>query len=213
MWYFAVGRKREGGMLATKTIKVSDLTGAEIGGEEKLARLVVEEHPNLPDSVTLEALPDEVEGIIPEEQNFVRATYFPPSESGGEARSFVLSVEDFNKLAQTEDMATVLQNALSEQERQGKRRGGRRGRRAAGQRRAQRIDYSSPEYAGLPHRGRVTDAEKAYVRDNLDAVNRRRVEAGHDPIDPADPRQAERYGLTARQPDNIESEMQDQANL
>jgi hypothetical protein len=95
-------------------------------------------------------------------------------------------------------MTTVLQNALSEQERQGKRRG-RRGRRAAGERR-QRIDYSSPEYAGLPHRGRVTDAEKAYVRDNLDEVNRRRVEAGHDPIDPNDPRQAERYGLTTPEP-------------
>ncbi len=199
-------------MLATKTIKVSDLTGAEIGGEENLARLVVEKHPNLPDPVTLEVLPDEVEGITPEGQNFVRATYFPPSESGGEARSFVLSVEDFNKLAQTEDMATVLQNALSEQERQGKRRG-RRGRRAAGERRAQRIDYSSPEYAGLPHRGRITDAEKEYVRNNLEEINRRRQREGHGIIDPNDPRMARKYGLSAPEPDAVESEMQDQANL
>ena len=194
-------------MLATKTIKVSDLTGEEIGGEENLARLVIEEHPELPDSVTLEVLPQEVEGVIPEEQSFVRATYFPPSESGGEARSFVLSVEDFNKLAQTEDMATVLQNALSEQERQGKRRG-RRGRRAAGERRAQRIDYASPEHAGEPHRGRITDAEKEYVRNNLEEVNRRLREKGMREIDPTDPDMAERYGLSATAEDTVEEELQ-----
>jgi hypothetical protein len=73
-------------------------------------------------------------------------------------------------------------------------------------------NYSSPEYAGLPHRGRVTDAEREYVRNNLEEVNRRRVEAGHDPIDPTDPRQAERYGLPTPQPHAVESEMQDQAN-
>jgi hypothetical protein len=69
MCYRAVGRKREGGTLATKTIKVSDLTGEEIRNEERLARLVVEEHPELPDSVTLEVLPEEVEDKFPEEQN------------------------------------------------------------------------------------------------------------------------------------------------
>jgi hypothetical protein len=197
--------------VATKTIKVSDLSGREIRDEENLARLVVEEHPSLPDSVTLEMLPDEVEGQIPEEQNFVRATYFPPTESGGEPRSFVLSVEDFNNLAQTEDMGTVLQNALSEQERRQGRRRGRRGRRA-GERRA-RIDYASPEFAGMPHRGRVTEAEKAYVRSNLDEVNARRVREGHDPIDPTNPKQAEKYGLTTPEPGAVESEMQDQSNL
>src|SRR3712207_7833149 len=98
-------------------------------------------------------------------------------------------------------MATVLQNALSEQERQGKRRGGRRGRRRAGERRAQRIDYSSPEYAGLPHRGRITDAEKEYVRNNLEEVNRRRQREGHGIIDPNDPRMARKYGLSAPEPD------------
>ncbi len=57
-------------MLATKTIKISDLTGEEIRDEERLARLVIEEHPELPDSVTLEVLPEEVEDKLPEEQNF-----------------------------------------------------------------------------------------------------------------------------------------------
>jgi hypothetical protein len=107
----------------------------------------------------------------------------------------------------------VLQNALREQQEQDdKRRSRRGGRRATGQRR-QRIDYASPEYAGLPHRGRITNAEKEYVRNNLDEVNKRRERAGHDPIDPADPRMAAKYGLTAPEPDAVEQQMQDQANL
>src|SRR3712207_4106222 len=113
--------------------------------EGQLARLVVEEHPDLTDSVTLEVLPEEVKGKLPEEQNYVRGTYFPPTESGQGPLSFIMTVEDFNKLSQREDMATVLNNALlAEQEQTGRRRGRRGSRRSAGQRR-QRIDYASPE--------------------------------------------------------------------
>jgi hypothetical protein len=181
--------------MATKTIKVSDLTGEEIGGEENLARLVVEEHPSFSDPVTLEVLAEEVEDRLPVEQNFVRVTYYPSAESGGEERSIVLTIEEFNSLSSDWDMDTILTDAHREQqEREGRRRG-RRGRRGAGERR-ERKDYSSPEFAGMPHRGRITDAEKAYVRNNLEEVNTRRVQAGHEPIDPSDERQAERYGLT-----------------
>jgi len=181
--------------VATKTVKVSDLTGDEIGGEENLARLVVEEHPNLEDSVTLEVLPDEVEDKLPEEQNYVRVTYFPPSENGGEERSLVLSVEEFNSLSTDFDMDTVLEDALREQqEREGRKRG-RQGRRGTGERRA-RVDYSSPEHAGEPHRGRITDAEKEYVRNNLEEVNTRLERAGHRIIDPENADMAERYDLS-----------------
>jgi hypothetical protein len=189
--------ERGGEEMATKTVKVSDLTGEEIGGEENLARLVVEEHPNLPDSVTLEVLPDEVEDKLPEEQNYVRVTYFPPSENGGEERSLVLSVEEFNSLSTDFDMDTVLEDALREQqEREGRRRG-RRGRRGTGERRA-RVDYSSPEHAGEPHRGRITDAEREYVQNNLEEVNARLERDGLRPIDPNDRDMAERYGLTGQ---------------
>ena len=181
--------------MATKTVKVSDLTGEEIGGEENLARLVVEEHPNLSDSVTLEVLPEEVEDKLPEEQNYVRVTYFPPSENGGEERSLVMSVEEFNSLSTDFDMDTVLEDALREQqEREGRRRG-RRGRRGTGERRP-RVDYSSPEHAGEPHRGRITDAEKEYVRNNLGEVNARLERAGHRIIDPENADMAERYDLS-----------------
>ena len=198
--------------MATKTVKVSDLSRQEIP-EEQLARLGIEEHPDLTEPVTLEVLPEEVEAAIPAEQNYVRLTYYPAEASGGEPKTVVLPLDNFNNLAQTEDMATVLQNAQAQQQEQdGRRRGKRGSRRGTGQRR-ERKDFASPEYAGLPHRGRITNAEKEYVRNNLDEVTQRRVKQGHDPIDPADPQMASRYGLAASEPDIIEQEMQDQANL
>jgi hypothetical protein len=198
--------------MATKTIKVSDLTGTEIGSEENLAHIVVEEHPGLTESVTLEVLPEEVEGKLPEEQNYVRLTYYPPTDSREVPRSLVLPVEEFNALSRADDMGEVLQNALAEQhEREGRRRG-RRGRWAAGERRP-RKDYTSPEHAGEPHRGRVTDAEKAYVREHLEEVNRRLYEKGMREINPNDPRMAQRYGLTSTESDALEEEMEEEAGL
>ena len=207
-------KRERGSVVATRQIKVSDLSGENIP-EEQLARLVVDEHPDLSDSVTLEVLPEEVQAAIPEEQNYVRLTYYPPTESEGVPQSFMLSLADFNNLAQREDMATVLQDAQREQQEQdGRRRGRRGGRRAARQQRQRRprIDYATAEHAGEPHRGRITDAEKAYVQNNLDEVNRRLADKGMREIDPSDPEMAERYGLTP-QPDIVEQEMQDQANL
>jgi Lsr2 len=58
-----------------------------------------------------------------------------------------------------------------------------------------KIDYSSPEFAGNPHRGRVTEAEAAYVRDNFDAVNKRLSAEGKPMLDPSDPKTKKRYGL------------------
>lgn len=55
-------------------------------------------------------------------------------------------------------------------------------------------DWSSPENAGMPHRGRVTPAEADYVRANLDAVNKRREAAGKPLIDPNNPDDQKRYG-------------------
>ena len=47
----------------------------------------------------------------------------------------------------------------------------------------------------MPHRGTISEAEKEYVRNHLDEVNRRRKEQGHAPIDPADPRDAAKYSF------------------
>jgi hypothetical protein len=178
--------------MATKTVKVSDLTGAEIGGEENLARIVVEDHPSITDSVTLEVLSEEVEDRLPEEQNFVRLAYYPSSADGGEEKTLVLSIEEFNNLSTDFDMETILEDALREQQ---EREGRRRGRRRQAAEKRPRVDYASPQHAGEPHKGRIRDAEKEYVRENLSEVNARLERDGYRTIDPEDADMAERYGL------------------
>jgi hypothetical protein len=49
---------------------------------------------------------------------------------------------------------------------------------------------------GLPHRGRISPEEAAWVREHLDEVQQLRAARGVPPLlDPADPRTKERYGL------------------
>jgi hypothetical protein len=48
---------------------------------------------------------------------------------------------------------------------------------------------------GLPHRGRTSPEEAAYVREHLSEVQKLRAERGIPPLDPADPKTKERYGL------------------
>ena len=184
--------------MGTKTVKYSDLSGKEVGNPEELGRLVVEEHPGfrqLP--ITLEVLPEDIEGQLPETDRFVSVLYYAPGARKPER--YIISVDAFNSLAKHEDMDSVLSEALyAEHQARGAQPSGsrRRGRQAAGER-EERTNYGSPEHAGTPHRGRVTEAEREYVRDHLDEVNARLQAVGQRTIDPADPKMQERYGLAA----------------
>ena len=48
---------------------------------------------------------------------------------------------------------------------------------------------------GLPHRGRISPEEAAWVRENLDEVQQLRSERGVPLLDPADPKTKQRYSL------------------
>jgi hypothetical protein len=61
--------------------------------------------------------------------------------------------------------------------------------------RGDRVDYSTVEHAGKPHKGKVTDTEKQLVRDHLEDINERLVREGLRIISLADPDHVERYGL------------------
>jgi hypothetical protein len=61
--------------------------------------------------------------------------------------------------------------------------------------RGDRLDYSTLEHAGKPHKGKVTDAEKQLVRDHLEDINERLARQGLRTISLADPDHVERYGL------------------
>jgi hypothetical protein len=103
----------------------------------------------------------------------------------------LLSVDRFNQLATGGDMNAVLMNAVAAQQPPPAAPPRRRGRgirdgRASGRR---RVEW------GLPHRGRVSPEEAAYVREHLDEVQQLRSERGVPLLDSADPRTKGRYGL------------------
>ena len=112
-----------------------------------------------------------------------------PGERSGQRA--LLSVDRFNKLASSGDMHAILLNAVAEQQPQRAAQPRRRGRSSRdGQARGKgKVEW------GLPHRGRISPEEAAWVREHLDEVQKLRSERGVPLLDPADPRTKERYGL------------------
>jgi hypothetical protein len=170
-------------------VKVSDLSG-EIIDPSQLTRLVIEEHPDFPEPITLEVLPEEIETDLPEQEPYVLFSY----QFAGRRRPqrYVMPLAEFNRLFRGEDPSEVLRDALREQKR--RRREGQ-AETAPRLERRERVDYASPEHAGEPHRGLISEAERAYVREHLEEVNARLREQGMREIVPTDPEMVERYGL------------------
>jgi hypothetical protein len=172
--------------VAVKQVRVSDLSGQQ-AGEEQFARLIVHEHPQYQGPITLDVLPEEI-GELPESEQYVSIEVIQPGERSGQRA--LLSVDRFNKLASSGDMNAILMNAVTEQP---QRRAQPR-RRGRGTRDGQAPGKRMVEW-GMPHRGRISPEEAAYVREHLDEVQKLRAERGVPLIDPADPRTKERYGL------------------
>jgi hypothetical protein len=162
----------------------------EIIDPSQLTRLVIEEHPDFPEPITLEVLPEEIETDLPEQEPYVLFSY----QFAGQRRPqrYVMPVAEFNRLFRGEDPSEVLRDALREQRRRRREGDGAEAPRAE---RRERVDYTSPEHAGEPHRGLISEAERAYVREHLEEVNARLREQGMREIDPTDPGMIERYGL------------------
>jgi hypothetical protein len=172
--------------MAVKVVHVSDISGRE-ADEQELGRLVVHEHPDYADlPVTLEVLPDEV-AALSTSNRFVTVEYFQPGTRKGQRMT--IGLDDFNLLANPGAMDSAIQDALIEKHRSRPRAAGE------GPSRRAKINYATLEHAGEPHRGRITEAEKEIVRNNLDKVNRRLRESDKREIDPDDLEMKQRYGL------------------
>jgi hypothetical protein len=62
---------------------------------------------------------------------------------------------------------------------------------------AKGVDYKQLENAGLIHRGRITDEEKAIVQANFEQANSNRRREGQPEIDLSNPKDVAKYGLEA----------------
>jgi hypothetical protein len=174
--------------VAVKQVRVSDLSGRQ-ADEKQFAKLIVHEHPQYQRPITLDVLPEEL-GELPQSDQYVSIEVIGPGERSGQRA--LLSVDRFNQLAPGGDMHAIVMNAVADQP-QRPQRPRRRGRgrtatdgQIAGKR---QVEW------GLPHRGRISPEEAAYVREHLDEVQKLRSARGVPLIDPADPRTKERYGL------------------
>jgi hypothetical protein len=180
--------------MAVKVVHVSDISGKE-ADEQSLGRLVVLDHPEYADlPVTLEVLPEEIESLQGASR-FVTVEWIAPGARKGER--MVVSLDDFNLLAGAGVMESAIQDALIAKHRSRPRSGGGGGAGASTSGRSGRgkVNYATLEHAGEPHRGRITEAEKELVRQNLDQINRRLRDAGLREIDPNDQAMRDRYGL------------------
>ena len=182
--------------MTKRQVSFSDLSGQMAGSPDGLIPLVVTDYPDSdPDErKRIEVTPNEMEEIGKLAIAAVGLETEPANEDERRAR-FVVPLAKLAKLATVAPLEQVLTDAEPvTPEPKPKQNGDRRShnKTATGE---PLINYSDPQFAGLPHNGRIGKKEQEYVTANLEAVNQRRIEAGHPAIDPGNPEDAERYGF------------------
>jgi hypothetical protein len=190
--------------MGQKTVRFSDLSGQLILDDDALARIVVHEHPELGDGpVEIEAMIEEAEAM---EQAALRVAVVDLYlRDDIEPRRIVVEADLFDKLATDNPMSQLLIAA----------RPARRTSKtaASGTSRGDRLDYTTLEHAGKPHKGKTTDTEKQLVRDHLAEINERLARQGVRTISLTDPEHVERYGLDQLARDRtLELEFDDEAD-
>ena len=181
-----VTRDQEDDPVGQKTVRFSDLSGQLITDGEAPARIVVAEHPGLPEG------PVEIEALIAEATDIEKAAgqavlvdlHFPGDD---QPRRVVLDVAEFDKLATDKPMNEILAAARPA------RRASRSATAAAT--REDRTNYATIEHAGKPHKGKTTEAEQRLVREHLDEINERLAAQNLRTISLTNPEHVERYGL------------------
>jgi hypothetical protein len=175
--------------MAVRQITVSDNSGRELTDDDHVR--VVVEHPDHAVALELDVSVAEADRLQDSTLRLVTCTILAPARP---PRRAVVETKTLDKLFEGVDFDRVLEGARAS-ERRGLARDDAAPRRAAAAPGPSKTDYSAPDAAGILHRGRVTEAEAAWVRANLDAANANRARVGQPPIDPADPKEQQRYGL------------------
>ncbi|MFV0307837.1 MAG: hypothetical protein ACK5OX_08855 [Desertimonas sp.] len=174
--------------MAVRQVIVSDISGADIP-DDAHARIVITDHPGLRGSpVELDVSLSEAERFQTSKIDLVTMEIHAP---GQPRRHVALEAGALRSLFPDTDLDGVIgrARAVPDSNPAAARRVGRGGGRRA------KVDYASADHAGSLHRGRVTEAEAAYVRAHLDEVNARLASNGERVIDPNDPKEKHRYGL------------------
>jgi hypothetical protein len=175
--------------MAQRMVRFSDLTNNIIAEDDAVVRIVVEQHPALWNGpVEIEAAQDEVDPIRKGALSVVSLKLH--QGDGSEPEAVTMEIEAFNKLAGDMDMADIIRRAQPAYS-------PRKQTRPTPAPAIEKLDYSTLEHAGKPHRGKTTEAEKETVRSNLAAINDRLQRDGIRTIDLDNAEHVTRYGLEA----------------
>ncbi len=174
--------------MAQRMVRFSDLTN-KIIEDDDVVRIVVEQHPALGNGpVEIEAAQDEVDTIRKGALSVVSLKLY--QGDGSEPEAVTMETEAFNNLAGGVDMTDIIRRAEPAYP-------PRKQARPAPAPTVEKLDYSTLEHAGKPHRGKTTEAEKETVRNNLAAINDRLKRDGIRTIDLDNAEHVTRYGLEA----------------
>lgn len=174
--------------MAQRMVRFSDLTN-KIIEDDVVVRIVIEQHPALENGpVEIEAAAHEAEPIRKSALSVVNLKLY--QGDGSEPETVTMEIEEFDNLAAGMDMADIIRQAEPAYP-------PRKQARPTPASAADKLDYSTLDRAGKPHRGKTTDAEKETVRNNLAAINDRLKRDGIRTIDLDNAEHVMRYGLEA----------------
>jgi len=162
---------------------------------DDLVGVLITDHPELDEPRRFEAMPGELEQLGKLAIAGVRLEVTVPGDE--EPTRYILTANNFNKLATKRPMEEVLADARPVAPPTPTRRS--HNKTANGE--ALRT-FNSLENAGLPHQGKVSAEEARLVRENLEVVNANRATQKLTPIDPANPMDAKRYGFQTSEAGN-----------
>jgi len=175
---------------------ISDLSGQDIPEGEQVEVRVLE-LDGLSQPVRLDASQTEADRLRIEARPLALLELLLPD---GSIERVALDAEQFKKAIKGDaDEVMASAEALSfpsaQPEPQTRQRGRRQRSESAASGSGAKLDYTAPENAGIMHRGRVTEAEAEWVRNNLDEANANRARVGQSAIDPNDEKEKKRYGF------------------
>ncbi len=184
--------------MAQRVVTISDLSGQDVPDEDRVSIHVLE-FPKLSQPVKLDASKTEADRLQVESTSLALLELVMPD---GETVRLALPADQFRHAIRGDadevmSRAEALTFVPTQPEAEPQRRRGRRPRSEGAPAAASgpKLDYTAPENAGIMHRGRVTEAEAEWVRNNLDEANANRRNAGQPEIDPNDEKEKKRYGF------------------
>lgn len=174
--------------MALKSVIVSDVSGKDIP-EDKHARIVINGYPSISGSVELDVTTDEAAKLQGTPLNLINCTVYAPNER---PRQVVIDTDSLaTAFGKNVDIGAVLRGARRVGSDGAPKQRAARGTAAKGD----KVDYCSPDHYGQLHRGRVTEAEAALVRENREQASRNRQAQTGKPIDFDDAKELARYGM------------------